>query len=165
MSGSLGDGTGKWQLAVQSNTDIEVMSLIRTPDGFLTSVSDVVPKDGTDANEIFFVNPASNQNQQSFLRFTNQSDVGGFVTLSGVDDNGNPAPGTDITFSLFARESEAAQQPRHREWQQLEGPERSPGGWKRQVAPDGDFRCRSGGHESDTHPRWFSYESQRRGAH
>ena len=103
MSGSLGDGTGKWQLEVRSNTDIEVMSMIRTPDGFLTSVSDVVPKNSP--NEIYFANPASNQNQQSFLRFTNQSDVGGFVTLSGVDDNGNPAPGTDITFSLFARES------------------------------------------------------------
>ena len=103
MSGSLGDGTGKWQLEVRSNTDIEVMSMIRTPDGFLTSVSDVVPKNSP--NEIYFANPASNQNQQSFLRFTNQSDVGGFVTLSGVDDNGNPAPGTDVTFTLFAKES------------------------------------------------------------
>ena len=102
--GSLGDGTGKWQLAVRSNGSFEAMSLIRTPDGFLTSVNDVVPKDGT-ANEIFFANPASNQIQQSFLRFTNQSDVDGFVTLSGVDDNGTPAPGTDITFSLFPKES------------------------------------------------------------
>ena len=57
MSGSLGDGTGKWQLEVRSNTDIEVMSMIRTPDGFLTSVSDVVPKDGTDANEILLRQP------------------------------------------------------------------------------------------------------------
>ena len=103
--GSLGDGTGKWQLAVRANGRIEVMSLIRTPDGFLTSVNDVVPKLGTSTNEIFFANPASNQNQQSFLRFVNQSDVAGFVTLSGVDDSGTPAPGTDITFSLFPKES------------------------------------------------------------
>jgi len=103
--GSLGDGKGKWQLEVRSDTDIEVMSLIRTPDGFLTSVSDVVPKDGTNANEIFFANPASNQDQQSFLRFVNQSNVAGFVTLSGVDDTGTPAPGGDITFTLFGKES------------------------------------------------------------
>ncbi len=103
--GSLGDGTGKWQLPVLSNGAIEVMSLIRTPDGFLTSVNDVVPKDGMNANEIFFGNPASNQIQQSFLRFVNQSNVSGFVTLSGVDDNGNPAPGSDVTFTLFPKES------------------------------------------------------------
>ena len=101
--GSLGDGRGKWQLAVRSSGSIEVMSLIRTPDGFLTSVNDVVPKNNP--NEIYFANPASNQNQQSFLRFTNQSDVEGDVTISGVDDNGTPAPGTDITFRLFPKES------------------------------------------------------------
>ena len=103
--GSLGNGTGKWQLAVESNGSIEVMSLIRTPDGFLTSVNDTTPKDLTNANEIFYANPASNQNQLSFLRFVNQSDVDGFVTLTGVDDSGNLAPGTDVTFSLFPKES------------------------------------------------------------
>ncbi len=101
--GSLGDGAGKWQLAVRPSESIKVMSLIRTPDGFLTSVNDVVPKGSP--NEIYFANPASNQNQQSFLRFTNQSDVAGSVLLSGVDDNGNSAPGTDITFMLGPRES------------------------------------------------------------
>ena len=103
--GSLGDGTGKWQLTVLANGAIEVLSLIRTPDGFLTSVNDVAPKTGTTVNEIFFANPASNQIQQSFLRFINQSNVAGFVTLSGVDDNGIPAPGTDITFTLLPKES------------------------------------------------------------
>ena len=103
LLGGLGDGTGKWQLAVWSSGSIEVISMIRTPDGFLTSVNDVVPKNSS--NEIYFANPASNQNQQSFLRFTSQSDVGGFVTLSGVDHKGNPAPGTDITFTLGPRES------------------------------------------------------------
>ena len=101
--GSLGNGKGKWQLAVWSNGGIEVMSMIRTPDGFLTSVNDVVPKNSP--NEIYFANPASNQNQQTFLRVTNQSDVEGDVTISGVDDNGTPAPGTDIMFSLFPNES------------------------------------------------------------
>ena len=105
LFGSLGDGTGKWQLGVRANGRIEVLSLIRTPDGFLTSVNDVVPKAGTTTNEIFFANPASNPNQQSFLRFINQSDASGSVTLSGVDDSGNPAPGTSISFTLLARES------------------------------------------------------------
>ena len=39
------------------------------------------------------------------MRFINQSNVAGFVTLSGVDDNGIPAPGTDITFTLLPKES------------------------------------------------------------
>ena len=102
--GSLGNGIGKWQLEVRSDGVIEVISLIRTPDGFLTSVDDIAPKTSM-VNEIYIANPATNQNQQTFLRFVNQSDAWGFVTLSGVDDTGSPAPGTNVTFTLGPRES------------------------------------------------------------
>lgn len=80
LTGGLGDGTGKWQCLVTSDLDLEVMSLIRTPDGFVTSVTDVVPISSTGVNEIYFANPASNQNQQSFLRVVNRSSVTGLVT-------------------------------------------------------------------------------------
>ena len=55
--------------------------------------------------QVTFANPASNQTQQSFLRVINTSSVSGLVTLSGIDDNGNPAPGGDLTFTLGPNEA------------------------------------------------------------
>jgi len=104
-SGQLGNGTGKWQLRVSATADIEIMSLIRTPDGFVTSLTDVVPKSGSNVNEAYFANPASNQTQQSFLRVVNRSSATGQVTVSGIDDNGAAAPGGDLTFMLGPNES------------------------------------------------------------
>ena len=91
------NGQGKWQLQIRSNNTVQVMSLIRTPDGFLTSVNDTVPKSGDD-NLAFFSNPASNVNQQTFLRIVNTSDVAGTVSISAVDDAGISS--TTITFEL-----------------------------------------------------------------
>jgi hypothetical protein len=105
LTGAFGDGSGKWQFRVSSALDLEVMSLIRTPDGFVTSVTDVVPLSGSDVNEIYFANPKSNQTQQSFIRVVNTSAATGLVTVSGTDDSGNPAPGGDITFTLGPNES------------------------------------------------------------
>ncbi len=105
LKGALGDGAGKWRLLVTSRLNVEVMSLIRTPDGFVTSVTDVVPVSGADVNEIYFANPASNQTQQGFVRVVNTSAETGLVTVSGIDDAGNPAPGGDITFTLGPNEA------------------------------------------------------------
>ena len=41
LEGSLGDGKGKWRLAVQSERDIVVLSLLRSPSGHLTNLSTV----------------------------------------------------------------------------------------------------------------------------
>ncbi len=103
LSSALCDLSGKWQLIVRSQSTIEVMSLIRTPDGFLTGLSDVVPVEGGD-NKVYFANPASNSNQQTFIRISNQSESSGTVTISGYDDAGSASPGT-VTFSLGASES------------------------------------------------------------
>ena len=54
---------------------------------------------------ITFANPASNQTQQSFLRVVNTSSATGLVTLSGIDDAGNSAPGGDLTFTLGPNEA------------------------------------------------------------
>ena len=43
LTNDLCDGQGKWQLRIRSAGALEAMSLIRTPDGFLTSLSDPVP--------------------------------------------------------------------------------------------------------------------------
>ena len=39
----VGPGTGPWRLQLESDLDIEVLSYIRTRDGFLTSIHDLVP--------------------------------------------------------------------------------------------------------------------------
>jgi len=104
-SGALGNGLGKWQLQVIASANIEIMSLVRTPDGFLTSLTDAAPVSAGGVNEVYFANPASNQNQQSFLRVSNTTASTGLVTLSGIDDAGNSAPGGNITFTLGPMES------------------------------------------------------------
>ena len=100
---NLCDGQGKWQLRVRSDNPIVVMSLIRTPDGFLTSLNDVVPKEGSD-NVVYFANPASNNEQQTFLRVVNLTDESGTVTISGIDDTGVTSSG-NVTFALEPNES------------------------------------------------------------
>lgn len=100
LSGAFGDGSGKWQFLVASFLDIETSSNIRTPDGFVTNLTDIVPSPAPNVYEIYFANPGSNQSQQSFLRFVNKSDATDTVVVSGIDDNGDPAPGGVLSFTL-----------------------------------------------------------------
>ncbi|MBV1906309.1 MAG: S8 family serine peptidase [Pseudomonadales bacterium] len=102
--GQLGNGAGKWQLSVGSSAALEIMSLIRTPDGFLTSLTEIVAPQGM-VNKVFFANPASNSLQQSFLRVVNTTAETGLVTVSAIDDNGNAAPEGTVTFNLGPNES------------------------------------------------------------
>jgi len=102
LNGMFGDGTGRWRITVSATMNIQVMSLVRTPDGFLTNLSRTTPKAG-DTNTVYFFNPASNVNQVSSLRIINDSDLAAFVTISGIDDNGNPAPDGDVTLILQAK--------------------------------------------------------------
>ena len=90
LTGYLCDGQGKWELHVRSDETVEVMGLIRTPDGFLTSLTDVVPQING-VNHAYFVNPASNTSKQTFLRVVNTSSESGQVTISGVDNEGHNA--------------------------------------------------------------------------
>ena len=43
LTGSIGDGTGKWILAVQSDAPIVVMSLLESHTGHLTNLSTIAP--------------------------------------------------------------------------------------------------------------------------
>ena len=106
MLGMLGDGDGRWRLTVSADIDIRVMSLIRTPDGFLTNLSRVTPVTGN-VNDVFFFNPASNLNQVSSLRIVNDSDQQASVTISGIDDNGNAGPGGEVIFNVPANSAMA----------------------------------------------------------
>jgi len=103
LTNRLCDGQGKWQLRVRSDDDLDMMGLIRTPDGFLTSLNDVVPLENGN-NVAYFANPASNINQQTFLRVVNTTGLSGTVTITGTDDVGMSSDGS-VTFTLSAYES------------------------------------------------------------
>lgn len=105
LTGALGDGTGKWQLAISSTLDLEVLSLIRTTDGFLTNLSAVVPENGNGDPVIYFANPASETTKSTFIRVINASGSVANVTISGVDDEGIAAPNGDVTFTLAPNSS------------------------------------------------------------
>jgi len=46
LTGSLGDGTGKWRLVVEADVPVQVMSLLATPTGHLTNLSTDPGDDG-----------------------------------------------------------------------------------------------------------------------
>ena len=100
LSEGVGPGEGDWRLVLESELDFEVLAYIRTEDGFLTAIHDVVPLvDGTYQVAIF--NPGSNPNQVSSLRLVNLGSEDAQVTVTGIDDTGN-SPGTTVTLTVVA---------------------------------------------------------------
>ena len=96
-------GEGDWRLELESQLDIEVLSYVRTEDGFLTTMHDVAPvADGERRVAIF--NPAVNPDQVSRLRLINPTAEDAEVVVTGVDDDG-VSPGTEIVIDLPAGES------------------------------------------------------------
>ena len=103
LSGSTGPGVGDWRLELDSGLDIEVLSYIRTGDGFLTAMHDTAPE-GDDVHRVPIFNPGSNVNQQSLLRLVNPGDTDASVKITGTDDKGR-SPGDGATASIPARSS------------------------------------------------------------
>ena len=103
LSGSTGAGLGDWRLQISSDLEIEVLAYIRTEDGFLTAMHDLVPNSGGQYRVATF-NPASNTQQQSLLRLTNQGDEDASLTVTGIDDNG-ASPGGTVDVAVPAGRS------------------------------------------------------------
>ncbi len=103
LSSRLCNGKGKWQLTVRSEREIYIMSLVRTKDGLLNSLSDAVPEDAG-RHEIWFTNPASNTNQLSLLRIVNRDNLSGPVSITAIDDAGNFHE-TPVVFDIAEYES------------------------------------------------------------
>ena len=99
LTGCTGAGEGDWRLELASELDIEVLSYIRTPGGFVTSMHDVAPSEGN-THRVPFFNPGSNTAQQSLLRLVNPGDSAATVTIRGVDDRGAAGPGGPVTLTL-----------------------------------------------------------------
>ena len=112
LEGAAGDGEGTWRLEFESSLDLVVSAYVRTVDGFLTSMHDLVDRDTCavreveggqvaarrvravafrpcrDERRVPFFNPASNTQQVSSLRLVNRGDIDAAVTIFGVDDEG-----------------------------------------------------------------------------
>ena len=87
LSGGVGAGDGAWRLQLTTGLEIDVLAYLRTADGFVTSMHDVVRETaGVYRAPIF--NPGSNRAQASTLRLANPGPEMASVTVSGVDDVG-----------------------------------------------------------------------------
>ncbi len=96
----IGAFEGDLQLHLESQLIVTPLAYVRTADGFVTSVHDLVPTNAVDSSLVSFVNPGSNANQQSLLRIINPTGKANSVEISGRDDSGNRAPGGTLRLSL-----------------------------------------------------------------
>ena len=94
---------GDWRLDVETALDVRVLSFVRTTDGFLTAMGDVLPRDADGRLAAQTFNPGSNSNQVSKLRLVNTGANAERVSIEGVDDQGDRAG--PVTLTLAAGES------------------------------------------------------------
>ncbi|MCY3839128.1 MAG: PQQ-dependent sugar dehydrogenase, partial [Gammaproteobacteria bacterium] len=99
LSGKTGPGTADWRIELRGD-GLEVLSYMRTDDGFVTSLHDTAAllapatvidnDDGTRSYEYRYdvpiFNPGRNINQVSTLRLVNPGDVAAEVRVTGIDD-------------------------------------------------------------------------------
>ena len=96
-----GPGDGNWRLVLSSDLDLEVLAYIRTNDGFLTAMHDVVPEGEDGRHRVAIFNPGNNVDQVSRLRLINPGDADAEVTVTGIDDAG-ASPGDEVQVSIPA---------------------------------------------------------------
>ena len=93
LPGGVGDGQCSWRLELETDLDILPLAFVRTGDGFVTSIHDVVPEVEPGRYDVAILNPGKNMTQQGRLRLVNPGDAPAEVEISGTDDGGNPSPG------------------------------------------------------------------------
>ena len=90
----VGDGQCSWRLALETELDILPLAFVRTADGFVTSIHDVVPEIEPGRHDVAIFNPGRNMTQQSRLRIVNRGEVDAKVNIAGTDDDGARSEGT-----------------------------------------------------------------------
>ena len=101
LTGSTGAGHSDWRLELSSDLDIEVLAYIRTKDGFVTSMHDLVPTTDGLLHRVAFFNPGSNYRQASHLRLVNRGTMDAEAAIEGIDDAGL-SPGTTVRVRVPA---------------------------------------------------------------
>ena len=92
----IGRGQGDWSLYVSSTLDLDVLVYVRTDDGFVTSLHDVVVADHNGSHRVVFFNPGSNHRQVSKLRVVNLGSETATVKVRGLDDKGVESADTAV---------------------------------------------------------------------
>ena len=109
LAAGVGDGEGNWRLELTTDLSIEALAYVRTVDGFLTSMHDVVRADDEGRHRVVIFNPGSNRTKESQLRLTNPASsfspdaAPAEVTIRGVDDAGKRSG--EVTLTLPVGES------------------------------------------------------------
>ena len=92
-------GKGNWRLELSSTLELQVLTYIRTGDGFLTSMHDFVARTGAGQHQVAIFNPGRNDKQVSRLRLINPGAESTEVRIEGIDDEGR-SPGAAVVLSL-----------------------------------------------------------------
>ena len=102
LDGAVGTAQGDWCLTLTSTLDLLVLSYVRTPDGYLAAMHDVVPlaEDGT--HRVPFFNPGSNAEQLSKLRLLNDGERAVSATVTGIDDAGRASTAATLRVPASA---------------------------------------------------------------
>ncbi len=101
---------GDWRLSLSSDLDINVMSYVRTTDGFLTSMHGVAPV-SLGSWRVAIFNPGTNPNQVSFLRLVNPVEEDATVEIVGIDDDGaSPEGPVEVDLSAGTARTLSAQE-------------------------------------------------------
>ena len=89
LSGELGDGTGKWQLRVESERETVAMSLLAPPTGHLANLSAPPPEaEAGGARTVpLFLSASDPSGREGFLRVVNRSDTAGTVRIEAFDES------------------------------------------------------------------------------
>ena len=101
LSGGFGNGDGDWRLKLSTTLDIEPLAYIRTEDGFVTSMHDLVAEGASMRYHVPLFNPGSNRSQISRLRLVNPTDAETHVVIDGLDGRGE-RPGDEVRLTLPA---------------------------------------------------------------
>ncbi|MYE50853.1 MAG: hypothetical protein F4X81_05245 [Gammaproteobacteria bacterium] len=84
----LGDGKGKWRLAIESDAPLVAMGLLSSPTGHLTNLSGASAADADGIWHVPLFPPASDpEGRQGFVRFISRSGRDGVVTVRAFDDS------------------------------------------------------------------------------
>ena len=90
---------GHWRLRVEAAEGVHVMAFVRTRAGFLTTMHDVLPRDGQGRLVDRMMNPGSNRNQESTLRLINTGENSESVSIRGTDDRSRSAGPVTLTLA------------------------------------------------------------------
>ena len=98
LDGGLGDGAGSWWLRLRSELDFEALAYMR--EGYLGEVHSTAREVERGRWRLPTFQPGDNRSKLGILRVVNAGGGVAAVTVSGVDDAGDPAPGGTVRFSL-----------------------------------------------------------------